>query len=217
MLKRCANDVDAEKRLRNEIARNPGIVHAAWEPRYDAANGHSVWAHDWGAWTWAFRQAGFHQGKGYQLIDGVAIMDSKPAEPPEGPIHLWRGCPPERRFGMSWTSNYDLALKFAKADGAGRRHAGCIFGHWAWGSEMLAHTHRETWCKPEPGQAASPWVPQRSDGSVLSEYDEYVLNSACLDDANVRLLEVHPSLYGEMVWRYSQAGYPTNFDLLPIE
>jgi MFS superfamily sulfate permease-like transporter len=35
---------------------------------------------------------------------------------PEAPVTLYRGCAPERRFGMSWTTDLDRARWFAERD-----------------------------------------------------------------------------------------------------
>lgn len=104
LLKRCVDDPDAEKRLRDEIAKNPGIVQGSWEPCYGyAANGHSFWAHGYGPWIWAFkrraRNAGGNsppigaQGELDTLRDGLPVGMRRDGDARPDPIvkqEIWR-------------------------------------------------------------------------------------------------------------------------------
>ena len=47
-------------------------------------------------------------------------IDGRPADRPTQPVTLWRGCVPRLRRNMSWTSDRELARKFASAGFRGR-------------------------------------------------------------------------------------------------
>jgi hypothetical protein len=126
-----------------DLQRNPGLVADAWssaefptknlEPR---------------TWEELFDSAGY-------------THDGQRASRPTEPITLYRGCHHERRFGPSWTCNFNTALWFANRDlGDGR---GNVYVHHAQPRELLAYIG------PEVGRGE----------------DEYVLNPSHLDDANV--------------------------------
>ncbi|WP_431959899.1 hypothetical protein [Mycobacterium sp. smrl_JER01] len=55
--------------------------------------------------------------------------DGKPAPRPRNPVTVYRGCSPERRFGMSWTTDIERARWFAQRDlgqGAGQLYEATI-------------------------------------------------------------------------------------------
>jgi hypothetical protein len=157
------------------IERHPGIVADTWDRQWDD---------DWDEnlpWLWAFGRAGYTE-------------NCEPAEPPPGPILLYRGCEQKRRLHMSWTPVYGLAVMYAESIcGNGARRLGNIYAHQAWPCELLAHIHRREWKQTE------------------SVYDEFVLDCSYLNDDNVEPLEVAPGNYADMWVRYAMSGRPTDF------
>lgn len=98
--------------------------------------------------------------------DGVAAQRSTE------PVTVYRGCPADLRFRMSWTSNLRIARQFAEGGLRGRPH-GQVFVHRAEPCELLAFID-------------GGW-------SVGRREEEYVIDPSYLDDANVTHLRVpHP-------------------------
>jgi hypothetical protein len=81
-----------------DIVEHPAVVVEAWMMAEFPAS-----KVDPGVWVDWFENAGYtHDGR----------RSPRPAEP----LTLYRGCAPERRFGMSWTTHLDRARWFADRD-----------------------------------------------------------------------------------------------------
>lgn len=80
------------------IEHHPAVVVEAWMvAEFPESNVHPEFWVDW------FETAGYtHNGH--------------PSPRPEAPVTLYRGCAPEREFGMSWTTDLDRARWFAERD-----------------------------------------------------------------------------------------------------
>ena len=72
-------------------------------------------------------------------VAGFAI-DGRPADRPTQPVTLWRGCPPKLRRHMSWTSDRELARKFA-FDGLRGRPKGALYQTTAPPEALLCINH----------------------------------------------------------------------------
>ncbi|WP_131705513.1 hypothetical protein [Mycolicibacterium obuense] len=81
-----------------DIAEHSGVAAEVWSMAEFPSN--LIDPDDWVA---LFEEAGY-------TVDGV------PAPRPTAPVNVYRGCHPERRFGMSWTTDIDRARWFAERD-----------------------------------------------------------------------------------------------------
>lgn len=77
------------------ISRYPAVVTGTWS-MYDWPT--RVLDED--TWVEMFDEAGY-------------THDGEPAEPPAKPVTVYRGCSTDARFGMSWTTDVELARRFA--------------------------------------------------------------------------------------------------------
>lgn len=134
------------------INQRPAIVIATWEVKWAPDAAFETITTD--VWQRSFRAAGF-------------TRNGEAANPPEKPLYLFRGCPPDGRFGFAWTENYDIAKVFAQRDGALRRHRGNVYGAWFQPQELLAHIH---------GQR-----------DVQGPFDEWVIDPGQLDDDRLEI------------------------------
>ncbi len=129
-----------------DLVAHPGVVARAWSlPEYPERCMEPV------IWVELFRTAGY-------------THDGLPATPPTEPITVYRGCTPDGRAGMAWTSDLAMARRFAH-DQLRRRPVGHVYAFDAPPIALLAYIH-------ETGRQES----------------EYVIDRAFLDDA-VRLEE----------------------------
>jgi hypothetical protein len=104
-----------------DIEQHPGVVADAWtSAEFPASN---VDPAEWVDW---FETAGY-------------THDGQPSPRPVEPVTLYRGCAPERRFGMSWTTDLDRAGWFASRDlGHG---TGNVYVYHAEPFALLAYIH----------------------------------------------------------------------------
>jgi hypothetical protein len=80
-----------------DIGFHPGVVATAWSMA-EFPESHEL---DW--WD-LFSRAGYtHNGQ-----------PAPPAPRPRHPVTLYRGCTPDRRFGMAWTGTVEIARWFAE-------------------------------------------------------------------------------------------------------
>lgn len=103
------------------VAENPGIVTTAWAMAEFPSN-----LLDADTWVELFEEAGY-------------TVDGEPAPRPEAPVTVYRGCHPERRFGMSWTTDLERAQWFADRDlgrGVGAVYESTVRPGW-----LLAYIH----------------------------------------------------------------------------
>lgn len=196
-LLRRAQESGVREQIESVITEHPGIVAETWSCNWTTLGG---FPDNKELWTWCFRLAGYTDGAG-------RLGNNNPAEPPEGPILLVRGCPPERRRGMSWTRNLGLARHYARENLSGAGYNGHVYCHWAWGVEMLAHIHESYRRKRLPGDKLT--FCEHRDSTV----DEYILDPRYLNDQNVKPYEVSAGEYAEMYARYTMAGYTPNFGI----
>jgi hypothetical protein len=131
-----------------DLAAHPSVVADAWSsPEYPER----CFEPDRWIWVKLFRTAGY-------------THDGQPATPPTEPITVYRGCTPEGRGGMAWTSDLAMARRFAH-DRLRGRPVGQVYAFDAPPEALLAYIH-------ETGRQES----------------EYVIDNAFLEDA-VRLHE----------------------------
>jgi hypothetical protein len=117
----------------------PALLFDAWfgqviEAETLAAHVGKVWsmaeypdaALDRKAWRTLFAAAGF-------------TADGHLAEPPAGPIELWRGSVPARRADWSWSASRAVAEGYATGTGARRPTTGRLYRVVAPPSALLAH------------------------------------------------------------------------------
>jgi len=105
-------------------------------------------------WVELFEEAGY-------------TTDGQPTQRPRKAVTVYRGCHPERRDGMSWTTDIDRAQWFADRDlGSG---AGVVFEAEISPGFLLAYIH-----KSHRGEA------------------EYVVDPAALNDDVVKLVRATP-------------------------
>jgi hypothetical protein len=83
---------------------SPDIVTAMVGPAWSGAE-YPEQTIDRNCWLFLFWTAGY--------TETDATGRGRPAELPREPVVLWRGCLPEQRRGMSWTSDRGMAEKFA--------------------------------------------------------------------------------------------------------
>jgi hypothetical protein len=96
------------------------------------------------------------------------------AAPPTRPLLLFRGCPHDRRFGMSWTPINGVANSYARQNGADEAQCGNIYRHWAAPREILG----------------------RIRDTSLAQPHEVILDPAYLTDDTVGMLDgVAPAEY----------------------
>jgi hypothetical protein len=130
-----------------DLAAHPRVVAGAWssaEYPERCLEPPDIWAE-------LFRTAGY-------------THDGQPATPPTEPITVYRGCTPDGREGISWTSDLAVARSFAHDQLRGRA-VGHVYAFDAPPDALLAYIH-------ETGRQES----------------EYVIDNAFLKDA-VRLEE----------------------------
>ncbi|WP_131813448.1 hypothetical protein [Mycobacterium kubicae] len=131
-----------------DLKAYPGVVAEAWssaEYPERALIPRNIWVH-------LFRTAGY-------------THDGKPAIPPAETLTLYRGCTSPGRRRMAWTSDFEVARRFAHHQIRGRAH-GHVYAIDAPPDTLLAFIH-------ETGR----------------EENEYVIDSRFLKDAAVRLVE----------------------------
>jgi len=129
-----------------DLAAHPGVVAEAWsDPEYPERSVEPD------LWVKFFRTAGY-------------TYDGQRATPPTEPITVYRGCTPDGRKGMAWTSDIEIARRFAHGQLRGRP-LGHVYVFEAPPEAMLAFIH-------ENGR----------------EESEYVIDNAYLRSA-VRLFE----------------------------
>lgn len=80
------------------ITDNPGVVADVWSMAEFPVNLMSA-----EIWVELFGEAGYTEHK-------------QPAQRPAHPVTVYRGAPPERRHGISWTTDMDRARWFAERD-----------------------------------------------------------------------------------------------------
>jgi hypothetical protein len=134
---------------RLDIGFHPGVVPAAWSMA-EFPESHEL---DW--WDLFVRARYTHNGQ-----------PAPPAPRPREPVTVYRGCIPEHRFGMAWTSDVERARRFANhpgLNGAGRVYVARVLPR-AVLAYIDGHGHHE---------------------------DEYVIDSSpvYLNDKTVRLLD----------------------------
>jgi hypothetical protein len=129
-----------------DLAWHPGFVADAWS---SAEYPERCLEPD--IWATLFRTAGYGH-------------DGQLATPPTEPITVYRGCTPDGREGMGWTSDLAMARRFAHGQLRGRP-LGHVYAFDAPPDALLAYIH-------ETGRQES----------------EYVIDNAFLKDA-VRLIE----------------------------
>lgn len=169
---------DVQKRIADAVTECPGRVYQLWYPWRKHSHVHDI-PRD--TWVWLFRTAGYTD-------------NYEPAPLPDSPTLLYRGASDDRRLGMSWSANYNVAKGFAVQDSTGRSITSRnIYTHWAWGEEMLAHF--------------AYWEGEAS-------FDEYVLDHCCLNDGNVHLFEVPTVSYPQMFATCLTEGRSTVFGML---
>lgn len=115
-----------------DLAAHPGVVADAW----------SLAEHPEGClepdiWVKLFRSAGY-------------THDGQLATPPTEPITVYRGCTPDGRQGMAWTSDLAMAGRFAHDQLRGRA-AGHVYAFDAPPDALLAYIH-------ETGRQESEYV-----------------------------------------------------------
>ena len=131
------------------VAENPGIVTTAWAMAEFPSN---LLEED--TWVELFEEAGY-------------TVDGQPAQRPEAPVTVYRGCHPARRFGMSWTTDLERAQWFADRDlgrGVGAVYEATVPTGW-----LLAYIH----------------------GSQRGEA-EFVVDAIALNDETVKLVRTPP-------------------------
>ncbi len=130
-----------------DLAAHPSVVADAWSsPEYPER------CVEPDIWAGLFRTAGY-------------THDGQPATPPTEPITVYRGCTPDGRAGISWTSDLAVARSFAHDQLRGRA-VGYVYAFDAPPDALLLA------CIHETGRQES----------------EYVIDNAFLEDA-VRLEE----------------------------
>lgn len=130
-----------------DIAMYPGVVADVWSSAEYPAR-----SLDPDMWVELFEEAAY-------------THDGQPAPRPSRPVTLYRGCIPDCRFGMSWTTDMATARRFA--GGLLCRRQGHVYVHLAERGELLAYIHTDS----GRGEA------------------EYVIDPYFLDDNNVRVIE----------------------------
>jgi hypothetical protein len=139
----------------DEIRRDPTLVAAAWAEKRSEH-------FDTDEWIQLFRIAGYCE------IPRLRIATHRSGTPWKrrpGPLTLYRGAHPQRRFGLSWTQCETWARDYATW------HGGCLYTHTAEPAEYLARIYSG---RPARG---------------LNETDEYVLDAHYLNDDNVALVD----------------------------
>ena len=141
-----------------DVARVPGAVADAWSSAESPER-----ALESDTWTELFMRAGY-------------TVDDRPAERPSEPVRVFRGCTADLiydevhdcdvdpRFGMSWTTDVEMARRFAS--GIRGRRPGNVYAAVVQPEHLLAYLG-----------------PEHRDES------EFVVHPAGLSDENVVLLE----------------------------
>lgn len=178
LLQRYTAGEDVLGEIAPAIAADPGIVYRAWGP---ARPGFDTIPRE--MWTWCFRQTRYV---------------------PDGPVLLYRGCPHNARFGMSWTADIGVAELFSRMDNTGRPRAGNVYAHRAQPCELLARSYVH-------------WLEHKIFPPTITQWpltwDEYVVDPAYLTDDNVVAYAIHPADYSNMVAEYARLGRPINFKI----
>ncbi|MGW0158473.1 hypothetical protein ACWDUN_04025 [Mycobacterium sp. NPDC003323] len=137
-----------------EIWNHPAVVVDVWAmcefpaTRFDPPT----------IWVELFEEAGF-------------THDGQPADRPEQPVTLYRGCHPGRRFGMSWTTDTGQARWFAQRDlGQGVGDVYTVSADPSWLLAYIGDEHRQE--------------------------SEYVIDPAYLNDGVVSQLRTPPIAAG---------------------
>ena len=105
-----------------DLAAHPSVVADAW-----SSAEHPEGSLDPYKWAEFFRTAGY-------------THDGQPAAPPTEPIPVYRGCTPDGREGMSWTSDPAVAQRFAHGQLRGRA-VGHVYTFDAPPEALLAYIH----------------------------------------------------------------------------
>jgi hypothetical protein len=126
------------------IEQHPAVVVEAWMmAEFPVSNVHPEFWVDW------FETAGYtHNGH--------------PSPRPKAPVTLYRGCVPEHRFGMSWTTDLDRALWFALGHGEGR-----VYVYQADPAALLAFIGE--WGRHEAEYVVDPYFLSDAVVTVLDE------------------------------------------------
>jgi hypothetical protein len=104
-----------------DIDAHPGIVANAWScAEYPERSVHPD------TWVDLFNAVGY-------------THDGQPAKSPTGPITVYRGCTPERRGGMAWTSDLGVAQRFAR-----NQPGGHVYAFDAPPRALLAYIHEDS-------------------------------------------------------------------------
>ncbi len=115
-----------------DLAAHPSVVARAWSlPEYPERCIRR------GIWVQLFRSAGY-------------THDGQPASPPTEPITVYRGCTPDGRAGMAWTSDLAIAHRFAHDQLRGRA-VGHVYAFDAPPGKLLTYIH-------ETGRQESEYV-----------------------------------------------------------
>jgi hypothetical protein len=105
-----------------DLAAHPSVVADAWsDPEYPERSVEPD------VWVKFFRTAGY-------------THDGQPATPPTEPVTVYRGCTPEGREGMAWTSDLGVAQRFAHGQLRGRP-VGHVYAFDAPPDALLAYIH----------------------------------------------------------------------------
>jgi len=133
-----------------DVEQHPGVVAETWTMAEFSA-GKLL---DTAEWVELFETAGYtHNGQ--------------PSPRPKQPVTLYRGCAPERRFGMSWTTHVDRARWFADRN--------------------LGHGTGNVYVYQAEPFALLAFIDESGRGEA-----EYVIDPAYLSDDTVELLEMIP-------------------------
>ncbi len=109
-----------------DLAAHPSVVARAWSlPEYPERCIRR------GIWVQLFRTAGY-------------THDGQPASPPTEPITVYRGCTPDGRAGMAWTSDLAMARRFAH-DQLRRRPVGHVYSFPKQISPMCSPPRATSW------------------------------------------------------------------------
>jgi hypothetical protein len=104
----------------------PALLHMAWTYRViSAAVVSAMTGPVWGLAEYPEETLGRRNWLDLFTVAGFTV-GGRPADRPSAPVKLWRGSVHTRRRRMSWTSNRDVAEKFA-LDGLGHRPPGALY------------------------------------------------------------------------------------------
>lgn len=120
----------------DKLARDVGIVHCSKLVRDLTAAGQLDLADPTMsgivAQAWASGEPGSASCIGYDrwrelfLLNGFTYL-GQPARRPREPVTVYRGCSPEHRFGMAWSTEVRVARRFATEGMSGRSPHGMVY------------------------------------------------------------------------------------------